>query len=34
LVLELVPQLIMAREENWNPDPRIQFNLEVYFFDF
>lgn len=34
LVLELVPQLIMSREEDWDPDPRIQFNLEVYFFDF
>lgn len=34
LVMELVPQLIMDREEDWDPDPRIQFNLEIYFFDF
>ncbi|MDX1490681.1 MAG: hypothetical protein R3332_05305 [Pseudohongiellaceae bacterium] len=34
LIMELVPQLIMEREEDWDPDPRIQFNLEVYFFDF
>jgi len=34
LVLELVPQLVMDRRNDWNPDPRIQFNLEVYFFDF
>ena len=34
LVMELVPQLIMARDESWDPEPRFQFNLEVYFFDF
>lgn len=34
LVLELVPQLIFAKEYDWDPDPRIQFNLEIYFFDF
>ncbi len=34
LVMELVPQLIMERDEDWHPDPRIQFNLEIYFFDF
>ncbi len=34
LVMELVPQLVMERNNDWNPDPRIQFNLEVYFFDF
>lgn len=34
LVMELVPQLIMDREEDWHPDPRIQFNLEIYFFEF
>lgn len=34
LVMELVPQLVMERDNDWNPDPRIQFNLEVYFFDF
>lgn len=34
LVMELVPQLIMERDHDWHPDPRIQFNLEIYFFDF
>lgn len=34
LVLELVPQLVMARDNGWDVDPRFQFNLEVYFFDF
>jgi|SRR5690554_1195145 len=34
LVLEVVPQLIFAKEYDWDPDPRVQFNLEVYFFDF
>lgn len=34
LVMELVPQLVMERDNDWNPDPRVQFNLEVYFFDF
>ena len=34
LVMELVPQLVMERDEDWDPDPRFQFNLQVYFFDF
>ena len=34
LVMELVPQLIMSRDESWDPEPRFQFNFEVYFFDF
>lgn len=34
LVMELVPQLVMERDNDWKPDPRVQFNLEVYFFDF
>lgn len=34
LVLELVPQLVMERDKDWKVDPRIQFNLEIYFFDF
>lgn len=34
LVMELVPQLIMARDESWDPEPRFQFNFEIYFFDF
>jgi len=34
LVMEFVPQLVMDRDNDWNPDPRVQFNLEVYFFDF
>jgi hypothetical protein len=34
LILELAPQLIAERENDWKPDPQFQFNLEVYFFDF
>jgi len=34
LVMEFVPQLVMERDNHWNPDPRVQLNLEVYFFDF
>lgn len=34
LVMELVPQLVMERNEDWDPDPRFQFNLQVYFFEF
>ena len=34
LVMELVPQLVMERDNDWKVDPRIQFNLEIYFFDF
>lgn len=34
LVLEVVPQLLFEKHYNWQPDPRVQLNLEVYFFDF
>lgn len=34
LILELAPQLIAERENDWKPDPQFQFNLEVYFFEF
>jgi hypothetical protein len=34
LVLELVPQLLAEHEYDWKPDPRVQLNLEIYFFDF
>ncbi len=34
LVLELVPQLLAEHENDWQPDPRVQMNLEIYFFDF
>lgn len=33
LVLEVVPQVLMDREESWKIDPRMQVNLEVYFFE-
>jgi len=33
LVMELVPQLISEEHHNWDIDPRVQLNLEVYFFD-
>ncbi len=34
LVMEVVPQLLTERAESWRPDPRVQFNIEVFFFDF
>jgi len=34
LVLEFVPQVLAERETDWKIDPRLQVNLEVYFFDF
>lgn len=34
LVLEVVPQLLAEHEYDWKPDPRVQLNLEIYFFDF
>ena len=34
LIMELVPQMLFEKEKSWSPDPRVQFNLEVYFFDF
>jgi hypothetical protein len=34
LVMELVPQLVTERSNSFKVDPRFQFNLEIYFFDF
>ncbi len=34
LVMEVVPQLLAERETGWKLDPRLQMNLEVYFYDF
>jgi hypothetical protein len=34
LVLELVPQILSEYEYDWKLDPRVQLNLEIYFFDF
>lgn len=34
LFLEFVPQVLMERENNWNPRPRLSINLEMLFFDF
>lgn len=33
LFLEILPQLVMSRDENWRPQPRLILNLEVLFFD-
>lgn len=34
LIMELSPQLLIAREQNWRPEPRLFVNFEVLFFDF
>jgi hypothetical protein len=34
LVMELVPQMLFEKRYEWKVDPRVQLNLEVYFFDF
>jgi hypothetical protein len=34
LFLELAPQIIVSRDENWRPEPRLLLNLEMLFFDF
>jgi hypothetical protein len=34
LFLEVVPQLLMERENSWNPRPRLSINLEMLFFEF
>ena len=34
LFLEMLPQLVVSRDENWRPEPRLIINLEVLFFDF
>lgn len=33
LFLEVLPQLVVSRDENWRPQPRLILNLEVLFFD-
>lgn len=33
LFLEVLPQLVVSRDENWRPEPRLILNLEVLFFD-
>lgn len=33
LIMEVVPQLLFEERYDWEPDPRVQLNLEVYFFD-
>ncbi|PCH64121.1 MAG: hypothetical protein COC19_00170 [SAR86 cluster bacterium] len=34
LILELIPQLIVSRDESWKPQMRMTLNLEMFFFDF
>ena len=34
LFLEVVPQVVVSRSENWRPESRILLNLELMFFDF
>lgn len=34
LIMEIAPQLLVARDESWRPEPRLFFNIEVLFFDF
>ncbi|MEX0964626.1 MAG: hypothetical protein WDZ52_11370 [Pseudohongiellaceae bacterium] len=33
LFLEVVPQLVVSRDENWRPQPKLMLNLEMLFFD-
>ncbi len=33
LFLELVPQLVVSRDESWRPQPKLIVNLEMLFFD-
>ena len=33
LFLEVIPQLIVSRDENWRPQPKLVLNLEMLFFD-
>lgn len=33
LILEVVPQVLTERDMDWKTDPRLQVNLEVYFFE-
>jgi hypothetical protein len=34
LVLEIVPQLLFEDQYQWQPDPRVQLNIEIFFFEF
>jgi hypothetical protein len=34
LFVEVVPQILVSRDESWRPQPRLFINLEVLFFDF
>ncbi len=34
LFLEITPQIVVDRDENWRPETRLVANLEVMFFDF
>lgn len=34
LFLEVTPQVLVSRDENWRPQPRLLVNLEMLFFDF
>lgn len=34
LFLEILPQILVSRDESWRPEPRLLVNLEVLFFDF
>lgn len=33
LFLEVIPQLVVSRDENWRPQPKLMLNLEMLFFD-
>lgn len=33
LFLEVMPQLVVSRDENWRPQPKLMINLEMLFFD-
>jgi len=33
LFLEIVPQLVVSRDERWRPQPKLMINLEMLFFD-
>jgi hypothetical protein len=33
LFLEVIPQLVVSRDENWRPEPKLIVNLEMLFFD-
>lgn len=33
LFLEVMPQLVVSRDENWRPEPKLIINLEMLFFD-